>query len=717
MAPNKGERESPLEVNELRRSLQTTKFELDYERSARVVEIVAKDEELRKLRVHLQLLEDENDELHEQLGDEEGRAEDLEAKIDDTHALLEEAELAKVNLTNELRLKERELNNMQAELNAMLNISADTTKVLTEKLSLARELATLRPELEHLRSTAASHATLLSEKLCLQRQLSTVQVELETEKRTAQRLMSKEGKSSESSAQLRTEISSLQKALQTERLQRENAELSAAQAQAELDKEKAAAKDAKNNKDIDATKTAELEEEVADLRKELIKERRSREKLEQDAQEAAADYAAEKQRAEKQASRIKQGKKNAEAEQSAELEGLREEIGALKKQVKAAEKSARNTQDDIETERSNIQKVTKKVIERSDELDELRNQLIEEQKERKKAERDHDRARKDWEAKKALLDEKLDAFRSKLRSTKETLKETEAELLQAQTRSVAKAASSIVTTAATKGTKGPRKRKAQVDPSDATTLGTPGDMPTKRARRSYSVAPSEKSTFSITPFLSRTASVPPESTTAGEELGYNPVETVTEATPTGPPKQSRGGSAETKPLAVATASKANPKMKQARKPTKALSTLEIVAEEGDGDENIDPTVVPEKTMETMQAPKLKSGSMPSKAPRKSLMSFATFDSEAPEKKKKRKLGGLGLQKTLFDDDEGAPPVKPIPGKGFIANRAVGRSIFGAKGPGPAISGGLRHMTEEGFMFSPLKKERKAMKEASMLIGK
>jgi hypothetical protein len=98
----------------------------------------------------------------------------------------------------------------------MNGVTMDTTKLLTEKLSLARELATLKPELEHLRSQASYQQTVLSEKLALQRQVSTLEVELETEKRASKRAAEKND-SREREAELRSQLETLQKDLAREK--------------------------------------------------------------------------------------------------------------------------------------------------------------------------------------------------------------------------------------------------------------------------------------------------------------------------------------------------------------------------------------------------------------------------------------------------------------------------------------------------------------------
>lgn len=121
----------------------------------------------------------------------------------------------------------------------MNGISVDSTKLLTEKLSLARELATLKPELDHLRSQAAYQQTLIAEKLALQRQVSTLEVELETEKRVARRAGLKE-KESEDEAELHKIVDELRKELVKERREREKAQAAVESSLSEGETRKAA---------------------------------------------------------------------------------------------------------------------------------------------------------------------------------------------------------------------------------------------------------------------------------------------------------------------------------------------------------------------------------------------------------------------------------------------------------------------------------------------
>jgi len=83
---------------------------LNLERSKNSVEVVAKDEDIRKLRFQLLLQEDENDELHGQLTEEEARSDGLEQALDEALAQLEQVRTDK---ENEMRTHARESANIK----------------------------------------------------------------------------------------------------------------------------------------------------------------------------------------------------------------------------------------------------------------------------------------------------------------------------------------------------------------------------------------------------------------------------------------------------------------------------------------------------------------------------------------------------------------------------------------------------------------------------
>ena len=102
----------------------------------------------------------------------------------------------------------------------MKDLSVDSTKLLTKKLSLARELATVKPELDHLRKQAPYQQTILADKLALQRQVATLEVELETEKRALKRASNKE-MDVERDEELHKELEGLRRQLAKEKREKE----------------------------------------------------------------------------------------------------------------------------------------------------------------------------------------------------------------------------------------------------------------------------------------------------------------------------------------------------------------------------------------------------------------------------------------------------------------------------------------------------------------
>ena len=126
--------------------------------------------------------------------------------------------------------------------------------------------------------------------------------------------------------------------------------------------------------------------------------------------------------------------------------------------------------------------------------------LSKERRERQKAEREAQKASVDGENKMRAVDSRLEAFKSKLRLTKEQLKEAQTELQEVRACNSRSANLGALTTQLPN----PRKRAAQRN--EDMMIGTPGDLPAAKKWKGASTALGEKSTFSITPFINRTAS-------------------------------------------------------------------------------------------------------------------------------------------------------------------------------------------------------------------
>ncbi|TAQ83692.1 hypothetical protein B7494_g7983 [Chlorociboria aeruginascens] len=195
-------------------------LERAYEETLREADVIVKDESARRLRLRIMVLENENDDLHEQLALEDDRIDGLEQEREDLRSQLESSQEDTRRYETELRLQSRELSNLKAQLTSMNGVTMDTTKLLTEKLALTRELATLKPELEHLRSQGLYQQTVLSEKLALQRQVSTLEVELEAEKRASNRAAEKNN-NHEKEVELQQQLDDLRKDLAHEKREKE----------------------------------------------------------------------------------------------------------------------------------------------------------------------------------------------------------------------------------------------------------------------------------------------------------------------------------------------------------------------------------------------------------------------------------------------------------------------------------------------------------------
>jgi len=378
------------------------------------------------------------------------------------------------------------------------------------------------------------------------------------------------------------------------------------------------------------------------------------------------------------------------------------------------------------------------------ELDTLKQTLATEKRERNKSEKAAQKAAADFEASKALLEDKLDQFRNKLRSTKETLKETQEELERARTRQQA----------AVPAVKNPRKRAAEPDAA----IGTPGDAgaAAKRSKRASSVI-GEKSNFTLTPLLNKTRGVsvirdPPQETKQAKAVPEEedaaitqpekdqdpdePLPSIEPASALNSPFTSRETSAApapvsaqpakptTKPLAPSSPGKANLKAKPtaSRKKAAAPSKLAMVTEEED-DENLQPVAAPQQ--QDIKAPPAKSRL--SLKPR-SLSTFSSFRDtslqpreQSMQRVQRKKHRMLGAAKTIFDEDDVDEAPISRGRLGSVGFGGAGQRAFGAFGAGFGGLVGKKKgplvVAQDGFVFSPLKKQRKAMAEAARGVGR
>ena len=417
---------------------------------------------------------------------------------------------------------------------------------------------------------------------------------------------------------------------------------------------------------------------------------------------------------------------------SRELASLRPELEHFRSQVvlhqsTLAEKlilqrQLSSAQVELQTERNATQRALAKEGGRQEltekmetQLDALQLELVQERRERLKAERELQRITTDFEGRKAVMETRLEAFRNKLRVTKDQLKEAQVELQKSRNQ---KMLSDDLNTATLDRSyvKESRKRSLTQADTDAT-IGTPGILPPAKKGKQGSTIPGDKSTFSITPYLNRTTSVAPESPTDGETVpGHKHKSSVSDKVPKGRSNSRKNLNHSEKPtstsvdqtsdsgappkkcgvLTTANAGKSNPRAISGRtmKRTALEQVHEEIDEENDGenlppmdDQGAPPLVVTEGTFQDPQG-------------------FA--NEETTFIKKKRKLLGAGLGRTLFDDDDG------VIGKGHNqtilktshAFRASGKEGLSTTGPLLAGTGSSQGLGA----FSPLKKDRKMIRK-------
>lgn len=332
-------------------------------------------------------------------------------------------------------------------------------------------------------------------------------------------------------------------------------------------------------------------------------------------------------------------------------------------------------------------------------LDSLKAELAKERRERQKVERETQKACGEFESKQAILESRLDAFRNKLRTTKDQLKEAQAEIERGRN-------ARMTETTRPEGKPAASKKRSLAQADEDTAVGTPG-LPAafKKARRGSTLL-GDKSTFSITPFLNRTASLAPESPRAASPTDQDPPQELSRPPSPQATEQELGSPMERparkhtkkppskKPAAALTltkSSKTNGRPAPNRK-AQAASSLEKVQEEEDRDEDV------ASTNDPGHQPLEADAGMPAERPTSSITNPSA---EPALVKKKRKMLGGGLGRTLFDDEDDARPKK-------TSGRVNALRGFAPPGNGKLDVPHFGAVTAEGFgEFSPLKKDRRA----------
>ncbi|KAM0200349.1 hypothetical protein ACHAPA_004925 [Fusarium lateritium] len=173
------------------RAARINELELKHQGSVHEMDLTGRDEEARLLKLRLLALRDENASLKDRLIQRDARVKQLTKQGKDEHAELAETKEKLKAQDMQLRKQGNELEDLKTEINSLNEFRQDSNKVLQEKLALSHKLDQIQPELHHLKTQLETHRAVVAQKQDLERQLSSVEVELENEKRSKQRMQSK----------------------------------------------------------------------------------------------------------------------------------------------------------------------------------------------------------------------------------------------------------------------------------------------------------------------------------------------------------------------------------------------------------------------------------------------------------------------------------------------------------------------------------------------
>ncbi|RYP28086.1 hypothetical protein DL766_006079 [Monosporascus sp. MC13-8B] len=636
-------------------------LEMKHQRNGSNTDLLVKDEDIRRLKLRILLLRDENTSLRDQIAKNNDVNTKLTSQCDDLTAQIEAKMEVIRSQEKELRKQEREYKNLKAELQSMTSATQESENLLSEKLALTRELAVLKPEIEHLRSQVNQQQATLSEKLSLERQVNTLEVELANEKKAVKRAMQKRESNDRVEDELRKKLRETEKNLTAEKTARERLE-------DQLEQEKRTHQFALQEQDSTREVEADLRKKLQDAQKQLREEQKDRERLEEELEAAARAS----QKAQRQASSEAEDELRALLKEAQnDLEAQRKDTEKIRQESRVAVSEAEERSDHLEKK---LEKFKTKVRELQDQLKQCQADLKKAQQTRRPAPEDIStkaNGRSQAFHKKKAQDMAMDDF------TQIT----------------------IDTPSAEDGNRARRMfKKRPIEPS----------------------AVGEKSTFSITPFLNRSKTgsddAPEEDDEEVEDSILGPrqksrtpevASAASEAVPaegadtepTAPaaeddkPKSKRGR--PKKVLGDAPSAKKNAQPSAAAKKAAKASkpSLEKVSEEPaeaeDGNEEVDQA---EKT-KTIKFDVAQSGA--TAAP--------SLNGEQP-KKKKRKV--LGSTKTLFEEEGEEAPAPAV-----VRKQGKVQLGGGAKGLSKAPLAARRAMFVAGAgasTFSPLKRDRRGV---------
>ncbi|KAG6011602.1 hypothetical protein E4U43_008221 [Claviceps pusilla] len=626
-------------------------------------ESITRDEEARLLQLRILTIRDENADLRDEIGQ---RNHKIGALTRDTDQLrLDLAVSQKTIREQNARLKKQDIDlaNLKAEMEAMNLSMSDTGKLLQEKFALTRELERLKPELEHLQSQLTTLQATVAEKNDLRRQLDAVEAELENEKRSRQRLQSK-------------------------------------------------------NNDAAA---AELACRLEEAEENLATERRDRDKMKRELEKQVTTTKAENERLEERISGLKDKTKGLEAEN----ERLEERICSLKDEAKGLQAELKEAKDNLHEARSELAATQSRPVE-NEQLEKRLSGLKDKTKGLEaENERLEERICSLKDKAKGLQAELKEAKDDLHEARSELAAAQSSRTASRVVEDKPKKATSLTTDVGRKR-RAPvmsfEEITIQTPGNDTAARERPAK---KRGSEKVTASVGEKSVFSITPFLNRNKSLlddaanePPQTASpemddpsppmSDEPAAPEPVSESEAETPKpkaslktstsvsfkSPAKAAKAArpravrqakATTTTPLGESTPGKANRAVKPRGTP-KIKSIPEVRADKKAPSRCVDSTAVPDQE------------NVPIAASRKTAPVLEPKVPDMGIKKRKRKLLG-GANTTLFDEDDEDDGEAPMASK---------PQPTGGKRTRARLGGGVRNAFAAGSSFSPLKRDRRGV---------
>lgn len=339
-------------------------------------------------------------------------------------------------------------------------------------------------------------------------------------------------------------------------------------------------------------------------------------------------------------------------------------------------------------------------------IGESKAELAKEKRERQKLEKQVAQMTLAAESQKTLTESRLDVAKSKAKSLRDQLLSCQAELQKTQTEldDAKDGINRTNNTARARQARGPQKRSAAALDGGAQ-IGTPGGLPHKKRKtvsELQSIAPGEKSMFSMTPFVNKTKAV--GDTTSFDMEAASPSRPHPSSKIGAKPRETNGDLPNDKGvLSKRSDHQNNARESKTKNPTLQALLLDKVTEEQEQEQEEDEGGNPAPSART---------SIPARPEDMKSMKPAR-DSTASEfglLKKKRKILGGANHSTLFDtnDTESTKRSTLLGGSSRLGllGRGGGGGGGGGLGDRPAPRAFLIGAGPVKPVFSPLKKDRR-----------